>query len=137
MDNAIQHQEKYAVAAAFHDLGIWTNKTFDYLDPSAELAKIWLTREGKQEWVPEILQMIDMHHKITRYSGEYEKTVEIFRKADWIDLSYGMLRYKIPGMQIRELIRQFPTKGFHRFLLRKSILNFLRHPLNPLPMFKK
>ena len=26
--------EKIAVAAAFHDLGIWTNKTFDYIPPS-------------------------------------------------------------------------------------------------------
>ena len=30
--------EKVAVAAAFHDLGIWTNKTFDYLSPSMALA---------------------------------------------------------------------------------------------------
>jgi HD superfamily phosphodiesterase len=25
--------EKIATAAAFHDLGIWTNHTFDYLGP--------------------------------------------------------------------------------------------------------
>src|SRR5258707_14523633 len=26
--------DKIAVAAAFHDLGIWTNNTFDYIAPS-------------------------------------------------------------------------------------------------------
>ena len=31
--------EKVAVAAAFHDLGIWTNKTFDYIPPSLALAR--------------------------------------------------------------------------------------------------
>ena len=30
--------EKIALAAAFHDLGIWTARTFDYLAPSIELA---------------------------------------------------------------------------------------------------
>jgi hypothetical protein len=30
--------EKIAVAAVFHDLGIWTNKTFDYIAPSVALA---------------------------------------------------------------------------------------------------
>ena len=29
--------EKIAVAAVFHDLGIWTNKTFDYIAPSVAL----------------------------------------------------------------------------------------------------
>ena len=30
--------EKIAVAAVFHDLGIWTNGTFDYIAPSITLA---------------------------------------------------------------------------------------------------
>jgi HD superfamily phosphodiesterase len=31
--------EKIAVAAVFHDLGIWTNHTFDYIAPSVTLAR--------------------------------------------------------------------------------------------------
>ena len=31
-----------AVAAAFHDLGIWVEHTFDYLEPSARLAQRFL-----------------------------------------------------------------------------------------------
>lgn len=31
--------EKIAVAAVFHDLGIWTNHTFDYIAPSASRAR--------------------------------------------------------------------------------------------------
>jgi putative acetyltransferase len=31
--------EPLVVAAAFHDLGIWTARTFDYLEPSVELAE--------------------------------------------------------------------------------------------------
>jgi hypothetical protein len=46
--------EKVAVAAAFHDLGIWTDGTFDYLPPSIRLAREWLGQSGKAEWEPEI-----------------------------------------------------------------------------------
>jgi hypothetical protein len=28
------NEEKYAIAAVFHDIGIWTTHTIDYLDPS-------------------------------------------------------------------------------------------------------
>src|SRR4026208_1673048 len=34
--------EKIAVAAVFHDLGIWTNGTFDYIAPSIALARDYL-----------------------------------------------------------------------------------------------
>jgi hypothetical protein len=37
-DNRVE-LEKIAVAAVFHDLGIWTNQTFDYIAPSIELAR--------------------------------------------------------------------------------------------------
>ena len=32
--------EKLAIAAAFHDIGIWTDRTFDYLPPSVRLARL-------------------------------------------------------------------------------------------------
>jgi hypothetical protein len=39
--------EKIAVAAVFHDLGIWTNKTFDYIAPSEALARQYLAAHGR------------------------------------------------------------------------------------------
>jgi hypothetical protein len=36
------HLEKIAVAAAFHDLGIWTAHTWDYIAPSVSLAREYL-----------------------------------------------------------------------------------------------
>lgn len=38
--------EILSIAAAFHDLGIWTNKTFDYINPSVELAKKYCLENG-------------------------------------------------------------------------------------------
>lgn len=130
------NEEKYAIAAVFHDIGIWTDHTIDYLPPSIAQAKQYLTTAGKQQWIEEITQMIFWHHKTGRYKGEYAQTVETFRKADWIDVSLGLLSYGLDRRVIRNTRRQLPNRGFHIFLIKKVGKNFFRHPLNPLPMFK-
>ena len=61
--------EKIAIAAAFHDLGIWVDHTFDYLDPSVRLAREHLLASGRAAWVPEVTAAILEHHRITRYRG--------------------------------------------------------------------
>jgi hypothetical protein len=137
IDRQTENTDKYAIAAAFHDLGIWTHQTFDYLEPSINQAREYLDRIRKPEWKDEIACMIDMHHKWSRYSGQNEKTVEAFRRADWIDVTWGIINFKIDGKEIRKLQKKFPNLGFHGFLLKQSVKNFLKHPLNPLPMFKK
>src|SRR5215217_1950230 len=57
--------EKIAVAAVFHDLGIWTNGTFDYLAPSMALAHDYLVARAREDWTADIEGMIADHHKIT------------------------------------------------------------------------
>ncbi len=47
-----------AVAAVFHDLGIWTNGTFDYLAPSIALARDYLVASAREDWTDEIEEMI-------------------------------------------------------------------------------
>lgn len=129
--------EKYAIAAFFHDVGIWTNNTFDYLQPSIELSRKYLIQIQKESWSNEIALMIDNHHKTTSYKGNYEATVDIFRKSDWIDVSLGLLRFEIPTTFIKLVEKQFSYKGFHFFLTKLFAKNLFKHPLKPLPMFKK
>ena len=57
--------EKVAVASAFHDMGIWTDRTFDYLQPSVRLANEHLARSGHSDWSAEISAMILDHHKLS------------------------------------------------------------------------
>lgn len=54
-----------AIAAAFHDLGIWTAGTFDYLRPSVNLAKSYVHHAGRSDWAEELEAMIVEHHKLT------------------------------------------------------------------------
>jgi len=131
------NNNKYAIAAVFHDLGIWSDKTFDYLAPSISLATDYLNAKNNNGWVNEIAMMIDMHHKASRYIGEFETTVETFRKADWVDVSRAIVTFGADKNEIRKIFKAFPTLGFHRYLLKRTVSNFFSHPLNPLPMFKK
>jgi HD domain len=128
--------EKIAVAAVFHDLGIWTNKTFDYIAPSVALAREHLAARGKAEWIPEIEAMIVNHHKITRSHPHPEPLVESFRRADWIDVSRGLRRFGLPHRFIATVAAAWPPAGFHRRLVELTIDRFWKHPLTPLPMVK-
>lgn len=137
LDNSEQNIDKYAIASIFHDIGIWTNNSFDYLEPSIFQAKQYLIETDRKEWIEEITLMIDMHHKRSKYLGLYEETVETFRRADWIDVSKGRKSFKIAKKEIREISEMYPNLGFHRFLIFQTLKNLFKNPLNPLPMFKK
>lgn len=137
IDPQTENKPKYAIASAFHDIGIWTDRTFDYLAPSIEQAKQHLSEINKLEWLEEISSMIYWHHKISRYKGKDEVLVENFRKADWIDVSFGLKTYGFNKTKIKENLKAIPNRGFHWFLLKQSLHHFIKQPLRPLPMFKK
>ena len=136
LDEQPDHVEKYAIAAVFHDIGIWTDHTIDYLYPSIDQMEVFLLNSGNKRWINEITLMIYWHHKVGSYHGHYEKTVESFRKADWIDVSLGLLSFGADRKRIIENRIMLPNLGFHVFLIKKIVRNFLQHPLNPIPMFK-
>jgi len=132
---AEQH-ERIAIAAAFHDLGIWTDSTFDYLAPSVWLASAHLTATGKAHWIPEITGMILEHHKILRYGGDAGPLVEPFRRADWIDVTRGLLAFGVPRRFIAALYARWPGAGFHRRLVQLELAHLRKDPLRPLPVLK-
>ncbi len=123
-----------AIAAAFHDIGIWTAHTFDYLKPSVELAKEYAEKNNKTEDIQLITELINNHHKLTAY--KQDKAVEAFRRADLIDLSLDLFTFGIKRKELRELNKAFPFEGFHRFIFGQIFKNIIRHPLNPLPIVK-
>lgn len=138
LDDKPGNEERYAIAAAFHDIGIWTDNTLDYLGPSMDKAREYLKETGRTEWREEISLMIDMHHKWSKYRGKYEGTVEVFRKADWIDVSSGLITFGVDRHAIGSNRKWYANAGFHRFLIVATAKAFLRNPFrNPLPMFKK
>jgi hypothetical protein len=134
--SSVEQIEKVAIATAFHDLGIWTDGTFDYLQPSARLAEGYLARMHREDWVPEIREMILEHHKISRYRSEPHSLVESFRQADWIDVSRGALTFGLQRSFLWEVFATWPDAGFHKLLARLSLKRLCTHPWSPLPMLR-
>ena len=128
--------ETLAVAAVFHDLGIWTNKTFDYIAPSVALAREHLSARGMADRIPEIEAIIADHHKVTPSRAHPQSLAESFRRADWIDVSRGLRRFGLPRTFIATVAAEWPSAGFHRRLVELTIDRFWKHPLTPLPMVR-
>lgn len=131
-----ESRQKIAIAAAFHDLGIWADKTFDYLEPSRRLARAYLDSTGKPEWADEIAAMIDNHQKVTPWSCNPGWLVEPFRQADWIDVTLGARNFGLPRRFILEIQRRYPNAGFHLALARLTFGRMKEHPKDPLPMMR-
>lgn len=127
---------KIAIAVAFHDIGIWTSKTIDYLEPSVKVMLSYLTLHRLLDWQIEITLMITEHHKLTTTKCSEYPLVEYFRQADYADFSLGLLRSNIPKSEFKKLTSQYPNAGFHKTLVCLGLKRFLQKPWSPLPMFK-
>lgn len=124
------------IAAAFHDLGIWTDDTLDYLPPSIALATEYLDSQQRPGLKDEVRALILEHHKVRRYRGACADSVEFFRQADLVDVSMGLVRFGLPRSFIKTVQSTFPDHGFHSMLIKRSARQFIRSPLRPLPMFR-
>ena len=62
--------------------------------------------------------------------------VEPFRRADWVDVTRGVLTFGTPRTFIAELYAKWPDAGFHKRLLQLELGYLRKHPLNPVPVFR-
>lgn len=125
-----------AIASCFHDLAIWSKKTFDYLELSVDEMKEYIAAQGVGADLDIIALMIRYHHKLRPYQGEHERLVENFRKADMTDVTQGRVRFGLRQESIILLRDTFPYYRFHGMLKLMSIRNFFKNPFRPLPMLK-
>lgn len=128
--------EAVQIAAAFHDLGIWTDDTLDYLPPSVALAIHYLESRQRADLIDEVSALILEHHKVRPYRSSHATTVEAFRQADLVDVSLGLISFGVPRAFIKAVQSTFTDHGFHGMLMRLSVRQLIRSPLRPLPMFR-
>lgn len=129
------------VAGAFHDIGIWLDGNFDYLERSADHACAWLAQypdvssrslETEQRIVRNLIRY---HHKV-RPVDHSNPMVEAFRKADWTDVTGLYFLTDLRKAEQRELLARFPERGFRRALARLAFTHARRNPRAPLPMVR-
>lgn len=80
--------------------------------------------------------MIEQHHKLRKYKANPGWLVEPFRKADWIDVSRGNLKFALPSALVTEILTVFPNAGFHKRLFALTRQRLKTHPFSPLPMMR-
>jgi hypothetical protein len=131
-----EEKKKIAIAACFHDIGLWSNHTVDYIPPSIAQVKKYLSQEGLESWSEEVGLMIEMHHKVRPYRDERYPLVEVFRKGDLIDFSLGFFKSGLPGSFVKNIKETIPNAGFHKFLFKGAKDWFSKHPLSPPPFMK-
>ena len=105
-------------ALVYHDIAVWTDRTLDYLTPSAQLC---LKHNQEQDWGydPTLLENIILyHHKITRFRGPGAEIVNAVRKGDWIDAYQGLLRKGLSRDDIEMVSSSIPHEGFYDTLAR-------------------
>jgi hypothetical protein len=125
-------RQQVHVAAAFHDLAIWTHGTFDYLAPAIGLADEYLERTGRASWRRQVAAMIDDHHKLRQPRHDLARLSDVFRRADLIDLAcvHSVALHERP---LDGVMQAFPSAGFHVLLAKLIARQFLRTPWDPLP----
>lgn len=114
--------ELAAVALAYHDVALWTDKKLAYLDPS--VAQMERALEGGKYTEQQMAIMKDIilqHHKITPFESNRgsaaDAIVNAVRKADWADATMGLVRFGLPAALLEAAYDKIPEGGFHMILL--------------------
>jgi hypothetical protein len=121
-----------ALAWAVHDLGVWTANTFDYLEPSADLASAHVAEFAIAD-VDGVRRLVTEHHKLRRAG---DRMTDAFRAADLVDVSRGVLAGRVGRSRVRAVVAELPYLGFHALLARGLIHHAMTHPTRPLPMLR-
>lgn len=127
-------EEKFVIALAFHDLGIWTENSFDYLDPSVALAKAYLKEHGLEAYEADVVQLIDEHHKLMPIKNN--PLAELFRRVDMIDVYWNLSLFGMKASTFKAAKKAYPNNGFHVTLIKWFFRQLRREPLRPMPMLK-
>jgi hypothetical protein len=131
-----EERRKLAIASCFHDIGIWSDHTPDYIAPSIVQAQRYLAEAGLDPWSEEIALMVEWHHKVRPYRDGRWPLVELFRKGDLVDFSLGLFACGLPRSFVAEVKAAIPNRGFHRFLGKGALDWFSKHPLSPPPFMR-
>lgn len=122
------------VMVAFHDLGIWTHGTMDYLKPSFDLAVSYCKKEELDVSFNDLETAIMNHHKISTFRPT--ESAEYLRRADLLDLSFGLIRGGVDRDLIRKVTKRWPYQNFQKMIFGKVFWYALENHWKPFPMMK-
>lgn len=78
--------------------------------------------------------MIREHHKVRRFKGGDAGFIESFRRADWIDVSLGVLSFGLPRERLRKILAHWANCGFYKRVAQLMFKRWRTQPLSPVPV---
>lgn len=105
-----------AAALVYHDIGLWTDKQLDYLEPGCKRAAEEFAGRYSEEELQLLNDIIYWHHKVTPFEGPHADVVNAVRKADWIDATKGIVNQRMPSAHVKQVEAAIPNAGFHKTL---------------------
>lgn len=123
--------DKLAIAAAFHDLAVFD--TLDYLVPSIAAQDDWLAATGREAWADELALVIAEHHRLVRYRSTrpHAPLVEAMRRADFMDVSQGFIRFGLDKDFVDDVRASFDASVFFRRVIPAGALRAIRTRQRP------
>lgn len=112
--------ELAAIALAYHDVGLWTDRDLNYLEPSRKQLDDNLGGSYSASDIETMDQIVLQHHKFTDYaelSEAQNALINAVRKADWTDATMGLIRFGLPSALLEAAYDQIKEAGFHQMLL--------------------
>ena len=113
--------EVLTVAAMLHDIGLYPSVSTGgvYTRDGADLARTMLPRYGwTNARIERCAEAIDRHHEL-RSQLERGPEVEALRRADLVDVSGGVIRFRVDRTWLRRLNREVPRRGLGAELARE------------------
>lgn len=117
LDGDETHINVIGPALVYHDIGLWTKKTLAYLEPGIELAFEDYGPALDNDDNELMKNIIYYHHKLTPFKGPHADIINAVRKADWIDVTYGLVSQGMPRQAVVTVQGKIENHGFHKMLL--------------------
>ena len=115
-----KEKEMIETALVYHDIGLWSDKELNYIEPSVDtMIESLPDRQYTKKQIRLMEEIIRYHHKITTYSNENDEKdiVNTVRECDLIDFSLGMVTNGVSRANIKKVMDKIPNDGFHYTLM--------------------
>ena len=123
-------RELLLCAAFLHDAGLYPGVATDdpYVTDSRRLTERTL---APFEWEPRRLALcldaVEQHHALGSLWA-WGNEVELMRRSDLVDVTWGAVRFGIPRAWLRDLFTAIPRKGLWPLLAREAVRMARRRP---------
>eukprot|EP00535_Pseudo-nitzschia_heimii_P005352 CAMPEP_0197181668 /NCGR_PEP_ID=MMETSP1423-20130617/5888_1 /TAXON_ID=476441 /ORGANISM="Pseudo-nitzschia heimii, Strain UNC1101" /LENGTH=199 /DNA_ID=CAMNT_0042631961 /DNA_START=154 /DNA_END=753 /DNA_ORIENTATION=+ len=110
-----------ATAIAYHRIGLWTDKSVNYLDSSKDKLEVALGDSFRAEKLSIMSEIILQQHKMrdfTSMGNEAENSlINAVRKASWADTTMGLIRFDLPASLLETAYNELEGDNFHAVIL--------------------